>query len=163
MKMNADLLKEHPIDLVLSCNKLQERVLLNYEQHYTVVNEDWLEVSIRKKICRYPEDYALNEADEEFWANPGNYLKTLSSHVDGFKDCDVSDEAVGCLHGSAIYLGEGLTPEVNKLLRRAIPLLGGCHLDLLLPVLTHVVCGSVTQETYAEYKKYGELVQVVKL
>lgn len=122
---------------------------------------EWLEDSLRCQMCKFPKDYALNLYEIVI---PMDHSEKMRSklNVQLAKDPAFPNEHL-FLDGTIIFLAENIRPDLAKLLKRLIAVLGGYYVDEPVPVITHILTEAVTEAEGAELAVFGDLVFLVRV
>jgi hypothetical protein len=128
-----------------------------------VVEFEWLEDSLRAKLCKYPFDYALNQ----FYIcqrQPIEHYKKMKNKLENYLSKEVIDKYEHrILEDTIVYLGENVHPDLAVLLKKIIMVYGGFYLEVHSPIVTHILTEPVTEQEYGELKIFGTLVHVLRV
>jgi hypothetical protein len=67
------------------------------------------------------------------------------------------------LADTIIYVGDNVNVDLAKVLKKIIMLYGGFYLDVLSPIITHILTEPLLEQEYGELKIYGTLVSLVRV
>lgn len=94
---------------------------------FPIVGVEWFEDSLRCQMCKFPKDYALNL---NYIVHPVDHSEKMRSklNLQLAKDPAFPNEHL-FLEGTIIFLAENIRPDLSKLLKRLIAVLGGYYVD----------------------------------
>jgi hypothetical protein len=124
------MVKDDKISLLLTTTENFSRLKFYMDQIvFPVVGIEWIEDSLRTKLCKYPYDYALNQFYICSRAPYEHYKK-----MKGKLDLHVNRQPVfkfehTYLEDTVIYIAENVQPDLALLLKKIIMVLGGFYLD----------------------------------
>lgn len=156
--------RDERVSLVLTTADNFARLRLYLDQiRFPVVGVEWLEDSLRGKLCKYPYDYALNQyyictrASHEHHKKMRSKLELHLAREPSFKfeHCYLED--------TLIYISENVRPDFARLLKKIVMVLGGFYLDAPSPVATHILTEPLTEGECSELTVYGSLVFVLRV
>lgn len=145
LKSNAELKNnEERISILLTTAKnFANLKCFMHEIQFPIVGLEWLENSLRAQLCKFPKDYALNLY---YTSLPNDHSDKMKSKLNlqlAREPAFPHDHLF--LQGTIIYLAENIRPDLSRLLKRLIAVLGGFFIDDPSPVVTHILTDSVTE------------------
>ena len=129
-----------------------------------IVGVEWIELSLKRKICKWPRDYALNYEylKKEFKSIQCEVYK-LADRLSMFSQKDLFDRQYEFMTDVRILIDEGVNFKVGSLAKKLVCVCGGLYLNSLSPMVTHVLVSSLTENSYNKYLKFGNIIKVIRV
>lgn len=132
-----------------------------HEIQFPIVGVEWLEDSLRCQLCKFPKDYALNLYYTSIPIDHSEKMRNKLNLQLNKEPAFPNDHLF--LQGTIIFLAENIRPDLARLLKRLISVLGGFYVDEPAPVVTHILTETVTEAEGAELAVFGDLVLLVRV
>lgn len=119
---------------------------------HPIVGIEWFEDSMRRRICKFPEDYALNQ----YFLPRKPAEKHLTSMKSKLDYCLKKIEKMAThnlmFDGLVIFIHDSIDSGLADTIKHLIAVNGGYYLDNFCTAATHAITEFLTEETFNELK-----------